>query len=57
MSHNLTQPEEIDRILMTMAVYDPEADMPDPDGTQSSLTIREAQSEVSVTGSYFQYVI
>lgn len=57
MSHNFTQLEEIDRILMTMAVYDPEADMPDPDGKQSSLTIREAQSEESVTGPSCPYVI
>ena len=57
MSHDFTQPEEIDRILMTMAVYDPEADTPDQDGMQLSLLIREAQSDESVMGSYFPYVI
>ena len=53
MSHDFTQPEEIDRILMTMAVYDPEADMPDQDGMQLSFLIRETQSDESVTGSCF----
>ncbi len=52
MSHDFTQPEEIDRILMTMAVYDPEADTPDQDCVQLSRLIREAQSDESVTGSY-----
>ena len=56
MSHDFTQPEEMDRILMTMAVYDPESDRTDQDGMQSSRTIQEALSDKSVSGSYFPYV-
>lgn len=57
MSHDFTQPEEIDRILMTMAVYDPESDRTDQDGMQSSRLIQEVQSDEFVTGSYFPYMI
>lgn len=53
MSHNLTQPEEIDRILMTMAVYDSEEDMPAPDGAQLRRTIRGAQLGEFATASDF----
>lgn len=34
MSQNLTQPEEIDRILMAMAGHDIQADAPIPDLAQ-----------------------
>jgi hypothetical protein len=35
MSHNFTQPEEIDQILMAMSISDSEADMPNSDGAKS----------------------
>lgn len=40
MSHCLTQPEEIDHILMSMADDDTEVDAPIPDGVQSGGAIR-----------------
>jgi hypothetical protein len=43
MSHNLTQPEEIDYILMATAGHDMEVDTPIPDGAQLSGTIRDAE--------------
>lgn len=55
MSHNLTQPEEIDRILMTMAVYDMEADMPIPDEAQSSKTVLDARLDEFAGVSGFPY--
>ena len=55
MSHNLTQPEGIDRILMTMAVYEMDEDMTIPDGTQLSKGIRNAQLDEFATASGFSY--
>lgn len=43
MSHNLTQPEEIDLVWLAMAVHDMETDAPIPDWAQSSETIRDAE--------------
>lgn len=43
MSHNLTQPEEIDLIWMAMAGHDMEVDAPIPDWAQLSGTIRDAK--------------
>lgn len=43
MSHNFTQPEEIDLIWLAMAGHDMEADTPIPDGAQLSGTIRDAE--------------
>lgn len=42
MSQNLTQPEEIDHILMAMAGHDGEAETPIPDGAQSNGAVRDA---------------
>ena len=55
MSHNFTQPEEIDRILMTMAVYDMETDMPIPDEAQSSKTVPDARLDQFAAVSGFPY--
>jgi hypothetical protein len=55
MSHNLTQPEEIDRILMTMAVYDLETDMPVPDEAPSSKTVLDARLDEFAAASGFSY--
>jgi hypothetical protein len=45
MSHNLTQPEEVDHILMTMVGHDMEADTPVPGGVQISETILDAECD------------
>ena len=45
MSHCLTQPEEIDHILMTMGGDDMEVDMPIPDGVQSSGANRDVECD------------
>ena len=56
MSHNLTQPEEIDRILMTMADHDTEAGAPIPDGAQSRGTIvRDAERDEFATVAGLSY--
>lgn len=49
MSHKLTQPEEIDLVLMTMADQDRET--PIPDGAQSKGTIHDAEHDDPVHGS------
>lgn len=51
MSQNLTQPEEIDRILMFMAGRGITADVPIPDGVPSSGSIRNAGCDESVMGA------
>lgn len=55
MSHNLTQPEEIDRILMTMAVYEMDEDMTIPDGVQSSKRIRDIRLNEFAAASVIPY--
>ena len=55
MSQNLTQPEEIDRILMAMAGRDMTADTPVPDGVPSSGNIRDAGRDEPVMGTDFSY--
>lgn len=45
MSHCLTQPEEIDHILMTMAGDDMEMNTPIPDGVQSSGAVLDVERE------------
>lgn len=45
MSHNFTQPEEIDYILMAMADNDTERDAPVQDRVQSSRTLRDAECD------------
>ena len=52
MSKNLTQPEEIDHILMTMAGHDMKAGAPIPDGAQLSGAIHgfECDESIGVTG-------
>ncbi len=47
MSHNLTQPEEIDLVWMAMAGDDMEVDIPIPDWAQLSGTIRNAERHES----------
>ena len=42
MSHNLTQPEEIDLVWMAMVNHDTEEDMPIPEWAQLSGAIRNA---------------
>ena len=55
MSHNLTQPEEIDRILMTMAVYEMDEDMTIPDRAQSSKRIRDVRPDEFAAASVIPY--
>ena len=43
MSHNLTQPEEIDLIWMAMAKHDVEEDMPIPGWMQLCRTIQNTE--------------
>lgn len=51
MSQNLTQPEEIDRILMDMAGRDMAADMPIPDEAPLNGNIRDAGRDEPVVGA------
>lgn len=55
MSQNLTQPEEIDRILREMARHDMKAGNPTSDDATASDNIRDAQRNrpVGVTGSSY----
>lgn len=43
MSHNLTQPEEVDLIWAIMAAHDMDVDTPIPDWAQLSETMRYAE--------------
>ncbi|HEU0219688.1 MAG TPA: hypothetical protein VFQ98_02635 [Gallionella sp.] len=53
MSQNLTQPEEVDHILMAMAVHDMEAETPIPDGAQSSGAVRDTErDELSMAAGF-----
>ncbi len=45
MGHCLTQPEEIDHILMAMAGNEMGADTPNPDGVQSSKASRNIERD------------
>ena len=45
MSHRLTQPEEIDHILKTMAGHEMDFVTPIPDRAQSSRNIRDIQRD------------
>ena len=55
MSHCLTQPEEIDRILMAMAGHDMEVDMPIQGGVQLSGAIRDVKRDELAAASGFTY--
>lgn len=55
MSHCLTQPEEIDHILMAMAGDDMEADTPIPDGVHLSGFIRDVERDEFVRVEGFSY--
>jgi len=50
MSQNLTQPEEIDHILMTMAGHDMKAGTPIPDGAQLNRAIHDFDESIGVAG-------
>jgi len=52
MSQNLTQPEEIDYVLMEMAGHDMKAGAPTPDGAQLNGVIHgfECDEAIGVTG-------
>ncbi len=49
MSQNLTQPEEIDHILMAMAGHDMKAGTPIPDGAQLNGAIHDFDESIGVT--------
>ena len=55
MSHCLTQPEEIDHILMAMAGDDMEVDMPIPDGLQPSGANRDIERDEFARMASFPY--
>ena len=55
MSHNLTQPEEVDHIWMAMAGLDMEADTPIPAGVPSSESIRATRRDEFAAASGFSY--
>lgn len=55
MSHCLTQPEEIDHILMAMAGDDMEVDTPIPDGVQSSEATRDVERDGLASVADFPY--
>ena len=55
MGHCLTQPEEIDHILMSMAGDDMEVDAPTPDGVQPSRAILDVECEGSAMAPGYSY--
>lgn len=55
MSHCLTQPEEIDHILMSMADDDTEVDAPIPEGVRPSGATRDVEREELVMAPGFPY--
>ena len=55
MSHNLTQPEEIDHIWMVMAGDDMEADTPIPAGVPSGEIMRAPRRDEFAEASGFSY--
>ena len=50
MSQNLTQPEEIDHILMAMAGHDMKAGTPIPDGAQLNGATHDFDEPIGVAG-------
>jgi len=48
MSQNLTQPEEVDHVLMEMASHDMEADTPEPDVEQSNDVVHNFECDWSI---------
>lgn len=57
MSHNLTQPEEIDHVLMAMAGHDMETETPIPDGVQPSEAIRNIERNQFIRMAGFSHDI
>ncbi|HEU0233542.1 MAG TPA: hypothetical protein VFQ94_00215 [Gallionella sp.] len=57
MSQNLTQPEEIDHILMAMAGHDMKAGTPIPDGAQLNGAIHDFGCDESIGVTGFSYGI
>lgn len=57
MSHNLTQPEEIDLIWMAMANHDTEMDVPIPEWVQLSGTIRDAERYELVRREFSGHIV
>lgn len=55
MSQNLTQPEEIDHILMAMAGHDMKAGTPIPDGAQLNGAIHGFGCDESIGMAGFSY--
>ena len=55
MSHNLTQPEEVDHIWLAMAVHDMEANTPIRAGVQSSGIMRDTPRDEFAAASGFSY--
>ena len=55
MSQNLTQPEEIDHILMAMAGHDMKADTPIPDGAQLNGALHGFGSDEPIGVAGFSY--
>jgi len=53
MSQNLTQPEEVDHILMAMAGHDMEAETPIPDGAQLNGVIHDFECDESIGAAGF----
>lgn len=48
MSQNLTQPEEIDHVLMEMANHNGDIDMPNPDGESLNGAIHDFECDWSI---------
>ena len=55
MSHNLTQPEEVDHIWLAMAVHDMEANTPTPAGVPSNESIRATRRDEFAAASGFSF--
>lgn len=56
MSHNLTQPEEID-LVWALANHDVEEDLPIPEWAQSSRTMRNAERPESARRTTYDYMV
>lgn len=48
MSQNLTQPEEVDHVLMEMASHDMEVDTPEPDVEQLNDVVHNFECDWSI---------
>lgn len=55
MSQNLTQPEEVDRVLMEMAGHDMKAGTPIPDGAQLNGGIHDFDCDEPIGATGFPY--